>query len=106
MSSLKWVIGVPVAIVVVVFLKVSMPPDAPQKPRQYNPDQSSITPPDNNGRSTYIPPENTGISEKAKFENAATACWNEYGRKSLSDSEKRQIAFMCEGLDKRAAETR
>lgn len=106
MSSIKWIIGVPLSIVVVVVLKLSIPPAPRVQQQEQTSNESSFTATDSSGRSTYIEPKVTGTAEKKKFENAAVACWNEYGRKSLSDSDKQQIAFMCEGLDKRAAETR
>ena len=50
--------------------------------------------------------EKIPLSFQEKFEYAAKECWKEYERKSLSNLEKQQIAYMCEGMDKRAAEAR
>ena len=108
MSVLKWAIGIPLSIAVVVVLKLSMPP-APrvqQQEQTSNPSESSFTAPDSSCKSTYIQPKVTGMAEKEKFEYAAKECWKEYERKSLSNLEKQQIAYMCEGMDKRAAEAR
>ncbi len=45
-------------------------------------------------------------TEKQKFENAATECWKSQERKSLTPMEKVNVASFCEGLEKRAAESR
>lgn len=39
-----------------------------------------------------------------QFASTAAACWQSYERKSLTPSEKRNIAAMCEGLEQRAKE--
>lgn len=45
-------------------------------------------------------------TEKQKFENAAVECWKSYERKSLMPAEKANLAWFCEGLEKRANESR
>lgn len=77
MKILYWAIGLPVGLVLLMVLLNGPKP--------------------NDGSAQY-----RQETEKEKFGYAATQCWEEYKRKSLSPAEKRSVASMCEGLDERA----
>jgi len=77
MKVLAWIVGVPVGLFILLLLIGSL---------------------NNGGGGT--------ITESQKFGNAAEECWKTQGRKSLNPSEKASVASFCEGLEKRAAESR
>ncbi len=105
--ELKWIIGVPVAIVAIIAIKAIAPePQIVRINTEVGDSQSSLSQPDKDGRIVYNQPSDTGPSEKIKLENAALECWKTYEKRSNTPMEKVQIASFCEGLEKRAAESR
>ena len=105
--ELKWIVGVPAAIVAVIALLAIAP--APKIVRihtEVSDGQSSLSMPDKDGRVVYNQPSSTGLSEKDKWDNAASECWKTYEKRSKTPMDKAQIASFCEGLEKRAAESR
>lgn len=77
MKVLAWIVGVPVGLLLLLLLIGSMSKGG-----------------------------GGPVTESQKFGNAAAECWKTQERKSLNPSEKVSVASFCEGLEKRATESR
>ena len=81
MKVVAWIVGLPAGLLLLFVLMNGPKPD---------------------DGSSYYRQQKQQETDKEKFGYAAIQCWEEYKRKSLSDYEKRSVASMCEGLEKRA----